>query len=850
MKKEELNLFRAGLDEMTGTMSGLRRRAAELIDAIDQGIIPDSADTDAFSAGLREYGKQLAHLVAIGGDLSLQPGMTVSQARTSASEYEAYLKRMEDRGFILDYFRLNTRSESYIADLCKSKQRLAELCRGIDDSLAILEPYRVLVEAVRNGISPEYQSKLPQVGNEIGNELLVALFYNQLFIDDGAVLAGFLDGSCELLMPLGEDHGEESNEEPSASQEQPTEEAAGMELPVEEVPSEMEDEELLPDGDYTIEEVPLEELGADLTDAAESEPAVSEETEVTYDSILSPASLNFKDVPAKDLNSSKFRNEVKNYTGFADLMGLFSFEKILYINSEADMQKTELYKEAFDHLIEAGYVIPMTLNVGNDSALFYGLSSKGYAAFARKDTHKMLEENVILCDFPASTKPQKLTAAFLANVAYIKEMSQNFKSNYPGMLYQPLENIAVFLFRQKDTNKNYEVYSAFCPIESDGKVNAEWFLALADLIDVSENSKIVLVRSETDADLLKHVLNIRLEQGSEKKDVDYRIVARPDIFMSSRKGILSLREIDILAGAEEEAESSAADNGDKVEIQETVLVDAQEDGSLPTRQNDAQSVGKKELHGTGAESVPGDAESVPTVEPAQPEVVPVQEPMPNHGVDTLYEDQMELFHMMLREDKFYCASAYLAALAKNDGSFGSRYTQLAYALNDPMARCSYSSKKLFDVYFTESGLFSDYFLVSAAIRNFFLDDTSYDYEIHRLNSALDGNAVYQVSPKTKSLARRLMDFKKENNRGVDFYADYRHEGAASAEENLREICADAAQLYDQLIEGAKRDRASNARFLEAKKIVFSREGDLAQNLNLVARNQMKAAEDIRTYLSV
>ena len=852
MEKEELNLFRAGLDEMTGTMSGLRQRAAELIDAIDQGIIPDSADTDAFSAGLREYGKQLAHLVAIGGDLSLQPGMTVSQARTAASEYEAYLKRMEDRGFILDYFRLNTRSESYIADLCKSKQRLAELCRGIDDSLAILEPYRVLVEAVRNGISPEYQSKLPQVGNEIGNELLVALFYNQLFLDEGTDISGYLDGSCDLLMPLGDNQGEEVPEEAIDHQDQLPEESSEEELPGENEPAGTEEEELLTDDDFEVVEVSIDELGADVTDSEEEELSVSsEESVVTYDGILSPASLDFKDVPAKDLNSSKFRNEIKNYTGFAELMGLLSFEKLLYSDSEADMQKPELYKEAFDHLIEAGYVIPVKLNTGLDSALFYGLSSKGYAAFARKDTHKMLEESVMLCDDLSNTKPQQLTPAFLANVAIIKEMSRHFKSNYPGLLYQPLENTPVFLFRKKDTDKNYEVYPAFCPTEKDGKVNSEWFLLLADLIDTTENSKIVLVRSESDAFQLKHVLSIRLEQGSEKKNVDFRIVARPDAFMSSRKGILSWREIDILAGVveEDDDESSVAYIDDNVEIQETVLENAQAEVLHPEQQNEAQPVEKKEQHGTEAESVDGDDEREQPAESAQPVVSPVQVPVPDHGTESLNEDQMDLFRMMLREGKFYCASAFLAALAKNDVSYQSGYTQLAYALNDPMAKCSYSSKRLFDVYFSERGLFSDYFLVSAAVRNFFLDDTSYDYEIHRLNSALDGNGVYQVSPKTKSLARRLMDFKKENNRGIDFYADYRHAGAVSAEENLREICADAAELYEALVEGAKRDRASNARFLEAKKIVFSRDGDLAQHLSLVARNQMKSADDIRTYLS-
>ncbi|WP_173903345.1 MULTISPECIES: hypothetical protein [Blautia] len=49
---------------------------------------------------------------------------------------------------------------------------------------------------------------------------------------------------------------------------------------------------------------------------------------------------------------------------------------------------------------------------------------------------------------------------------------------------------------------------------------------------------------------------------------------------------------------------------------------------------------------------------------------------------------------MLVSEKFYTAMAFLKSLSKDFPYYESVYRQTAYALNDPMEKCSYSSDNI------------------------------------------------------------------------------------------------------------------------------------------------------------
>jgi hypothetical protein len=67
------------------------------------------------------------------------------------------------------------------------------------------------------------------------------------------------------------------------------------------------------------------------------------------------------------------------------------------------------------------------------------------------------------------------------------------------------------------------------------------------------------------------------------------------------------------------------------------------------------------------------------------------------NIQYLYGDKQKYnaeYQDMLVSEKFYTAMAFLKSLSKDFPYYESVYRQTAYALNDPMEKCSYSSDNI------------------------------------------------------------------------------------------------------------------------------------------------------------
>ena len=108
----------------------------------------------------------------------------------------------------------------------------------------------------------------------------------------------------------------------------------------------------------------------------------------------------------------------------------------------------------------------------------------------------------------------------------------------------------------------------------------------------------------------------------------------------------------------------------------------------------------------------------------------------NSAVPSILEEEkkkyISTYQKMIVSGKTYAASAYLKALAKQHPYFEPFYRQLASAVNDPMEWCTYSSDTIFIVFYGDTVPISDYYIVAAALRNYFFDQYSYDYSIQQL----------------------------------------------------------------------------------------------------------------------
>lgn len=205
------------------------------------------------------------------------------------------------------------------------------------------------------------------------------------------------------------------------------------------------------------------------------------------------------------------------------------------------------------------------------------------------------------------------------------------------------------------------------------------------------------------------------------------------------------------------------------------------------------------------------------------------------------------YQKMLASDKFYCATAYLTALANKHREFKSARCQLAYALNDPQANCTYSSDQLFSVYFTEYNQLSEYYTVSAVLRNYFLDQCSYDYSLQMLQGSISSFELLQKNVSLNQAVYMIQQFKSQNHRGIDFYADYRQKKRETFEETLRYIQAEARELYDNYCHG--KDSGFTMRFINTKKLLYSDGTDIATFLEAIQTDNREYLPLIIDHLS-
>ncbi|MDD3417266.1 MAG: hypothetical protein PHY47_25280 [Lachnospiraceae bacterium] len=194
------------------------------------------------------------------------------------------------------------------------------------------------------------------------------------------------------------------------------------------------------------------------------------------------------------------------------------------------------------------------------------------------------------------------------------------------------------------------------------------------------------------------------------------------------------------------------------------------------------------------------------------------------------------FQNMICEDKLYCATAYLKAAAVCDAQILPIYRKLAYAVNDPLEKCSYSSDALMGLYFDESSVLNDYFLAAALVRNYFMDHIGYDYSMQQLQSMTKGSAVLARYTSLNKIAYDLFEFKNKVHSGIDKYADYRAKDKVNWDEKLISTRNEAKGQYDAYVLGQIVERGSHKRFIETQKLIFAKEGDLAAYLKVVVDN--------------
>lgn len=204
---------------------------------------------------------------------------------------------------------------------------------------------------------------------------------------------------------------------------------------------------------------------------------------------------------------------------------------------------------------------------------------------------------------------------------------------------------------------------------------------------------------------------------------------------------------------------------------------------------------------------------------------------------------------MINDEKLYCALSYLHTNSKNNKEVYNIWRSFAYATNDPIKACRYSSTKMYDVYLSESSILHDYLFVSATLRTFFYNHVEYDYSMKQLyDSNINNLDIVNQCKDLKNVFRTLVLFKDTIHKGINEYADYRMQDNVNLEKNIAEVKRRAKQFYDDRILSRVKENAAQRRFVETKKLIFDKEADIAQYLMVVINGDKELYPLMKTYI--
>ena len=198
---------------------------------------------------------------------------------------------------------------------------------------------------------------------------------------------------------------------------------------------------------------------------------------------------------------------------------------------------------------------------------------------------------------------------------------------------------------------------------------------------------------------------------------------------------------------------------------------------------------------------------------------------------------LEQYHKILMTGKPYCACAYLRSLAGRDLSFNSEYMQLAYAVNDPLAGCSYISSKLIETFIMSESGFNSNCLAAAMLRNFYSNQYQYDYDIERLMDSVAENELLAGDVELRKLINIFRKFKKSHNAGMAKYAFYKKSNTHELKDTLEKLSLRAEKEKILASDSACKSVVTNMRLAKALEYLFNEQSDITSILTSIIHKE-------------
>lgn len=852
MNHTDLQRFRAQLNDIRTNMGGIKEQAAQLNALLDEKrLIPGEIASQLIHA-LEEYQEKSALLQKTGKEISLTLTDSLVQIEDELKTAEEKALNAAETALLLDYFRLTSEVEDVKEKLETSKQKLRSRILKNDNAAAEeYAPYKLAVRVVEDPASDLSKSEFKSLMDGLGFEIAWALKEDRSSIrmDDAAILPPpVLEIPEEPVVakeaPVQDEIPAAQEVEAEASEPAPIDEEAPD---TEEEPEAQPEETVVSEDQLTIEDL-VEEAEAE----AEVEPEDEAEEEIDWGYIHGypdNIQIDYTDTSAGSLGASKFLNAARNKPVMTVGMMLIAHQKLMptAVSGDAKLTWESIPGELAQYLVKQGVVMPAVVTVDGEASNYLMMTSKGWAAYKKADIKKYLKKDETFIPEFLHMTPDQYTPANIKRLLILRDyyMEQNCeyendpiygvfpeteeKPCYSYLVTEHHDMVPITIPAVFERGSEQLYFDKILKAINNWEHDAGIYILCCDKNDMDILSDRLL--NEVDCAMMDQVSFCIAGYPDEYYDWDGRLVD-PRAPRDEEEDVPSVEEI---MSDLEEAYHELQPNGDKSfdEVDAVLEPLVEEEPVMEEPVTEGPNTVKPEPEVPDA--VQEDAAAI-TVEAGTELTVKEHE-----HISSCVDE-------MLAANKMYCASAYLAAAANSFPAYQGRYNCMAYAVNDPLIKPKYTSQNIISAFFSGSESVPDSWVIAAVLRNFFLDQIQYDYDMQNLYATVKEIDLYSGSPRLKNVTRMLMDFKLKHWRGLDYYADYRVAGAASYEANLRELQKEAKLQYEAYVEGVTRENAKNERFLETKKLIFARDGDLAEMLKYVSEMRREEAQLIKEYL--
>ena len=627
-----------------------------------------------------------------------------------------------------------------------------------------------------------------------------------------------------------------------------------------------------------------EKIKEDLENSI-TEGSIIEEVKNYYNELLEKEMLITKEVFSKDFSSDISSAEKKNFSAkafmnemtaknmFANMITLTTMTDYNCISKELLMTISQLKEEkaelALEYLTSKGYLRKYSVE---EIGTFYCISPRAEKAFQTKASRKFLK---LKGNFKLSSgEPiEDSIQAVLTRITYTKLLQKYFET-FPNENWHIGDIVSTEYFFVEMSYM--EVNLAF--------VGAYWFHSKEEEIkefmecmankDASNWKNLVVAGlnfeiAKKQADMLLSVLEVdtdivyyySLLENSFKRYEDDEEYTIEDIFED-----FEFDEIDFFENEDELEEDDEFEifnsNDKRGKIDELAILDSSNkrkkidelirlNSGNQIKNNNTIHIQKK--HNETEERVDFIEEENTQLEQDEEETIISEEFITElepivEEIDLDIEKIYSNVYQMIVSNKTYCAIAYLRSMMDKKIELKNMYEKLAYAVNEPWLRCSYNSQTIFTTYADAEHVFSEYLFVSATMRNFFMNHVSYDYDMRALYANIKELDVVIASANLTDAIYRLISFKEEVHKGINFYADYKIKDKEILERDIKKLEMEAKSYYDLYVLGHIKEKTSHRRYVKTRELIFSQKEDLAKYLKIVVEKELEKVENLSHYL--